>query len=466
MGRGMRAVSTAGERPHGRRSRLGPAIAMAVVAALTLAGCTVSSVPAAPTQSGSDLPKQTADQLDAAVTDAMKLAGASGAIVGVWAPWSGSWIASPGTTTVNGSEPMTPGMSFRVGSLTKPMTCAVLLRLVDDEVVKLDDPVSKYLPRVVGVHGVTLAQLCRNTSGIGDYGPGIVAQFTDNPTRQWAPMELMSDGLAQPGAGAPAEKWSYSNPGFILRGMALQAAAGESWSELYSKYLVEPLHLTATSLPGGQTLDLPSPAPHGYATALDPTTAAPQCGTRLDDTRLSPSAGWTAGGVVSNLADLKTFAQEFAAGRPFSDASARQLWTTMPMADSGSSWQSYGMGGVQLGPLRGHDGEVPGFITSMLSDPKSGLTVVVMLNNSTSGADFAQLLGMQLASIAAKAPPVNGKTPPSLSLPWSAAQAATALSSVVQCPPKPPKGASSTPAPTTKPSAAPAPAFPVPPPNN
>jgi len=441
-----------------RRSPIAVAAALGLAASLVLAGCTSSGPSAAPSQSSAALPQQTAKQLESAVRDAMKQAGASGAIAGVWAPWSGAWTDALGTTTVDGAEPMTTGMNFRIGSLTKSMTCTVLLRLVDDGTVKLDDPVTKYLPRVVGVSGVTLGQLCNNTSGLGDYDPGVVAQFTDNPTRQWVPMELMSDGLAQAGAGAPGEKWSYSNAGFILLGMTLSAATHTSWDELYAKYVFDPLGMSGTTLPSSGTLGIRSPAPHGYATELDPVTAEAKCGSQFDDTRLSPSMGWTAGGIVSNLNDLKTFAQAFATGSPFSKARATEQWKTVPLPGSGSSWQSYGIGGVQVGPFRGHDGEVPGFITSMLSDPKTGLTVVVMLNNSTSGADFAQLLSMQLASIASKAPASSGKKAPSFSLPWSQKQAATALAAATVCPPKPAKGAKPTPVPTA--------AFSIPPPNN
>lgn len=110
-------------------------------------------------------------------------------------------------------------------------------------------------------------------------------------------------------------------------------------------------------------------------------------------------------------------------------------WTTVPFSATGPSWQGYGMGVVSLGPMRGHTGAIPGFISSMMSDPKSGLTVVVMLNNSTVGGNFAQLLGMQLASIASKSPAKSGKTPV-IALPWSQKQAAGAMASNTICPPK------------------------------
>jgi D-alanyl-D-alanine carboxypeptidase len=93
------------------------------------------------------------------------------------------------------------------------------------------------------------------------------------------------------------------------------------------------------------------------------------------------------------------------------------------------------MGVVTLGPMRGYSGSIPGFLTSMVSDPKTGLTVVVMLNDSTIGSSYAQLLGMQLASIASKAQAKTGKTPV-IALPWSQKQAEQGMASNTVCPPE------------------------------
>ena len=71
----------------------------------------------------------------------------------------------------------------------------------------------------------------------------------------------------------------------------------------------------------------------------------------------------------------------------------------------------------------------------MLSDPSSGLTVVVMLNNSTAGAGFAQLLAMKLAAIAAKAQPAEGKKLPVVGLPWSEEQMTEQLTAAAVCQP-------------------------------
>ncbi|WP_308466659.1 serine hydrolase domain-containing protein [Rathayibacter soli] len=422
-----------------RTARLRRSLALAVTAllALGLMACTGASgaTPKLPAQASGSLPSDVTKQLQTAVTDAMTRAGASGAIVGVWAPWAGTWTAALGTVSKDkGAAKMSTNMSFRIASNSKSMTCTVLLALVDRGQVELSDRVSKYLPRLVGLDGVTLGQLCHNTSGIADYEPSLAAQFVNNPTRQWVPMELISDGLAEPATGVAGDHFAYSNTGFVLLGMALQAATGRSWSDLYQDYVWGPLGLKNTSLPNAGVTALPSPHPQGYATALNPG-GQPVCETVVDDTQLSPSMGWTAGGVVSTLNDLKTYVQALAAGTLVSPASAKEQWTTMPLSSTSPTWQGYGMGVITLGPMRGHDGEIPGFISSMMSDPKSGLTVVVMLNNSTLGGGFAQLLGMQLASIASKVPATTGKAPV-IALPWSSDQAKQGMAANTICPPK------------------------------
>lgn len=438
-----------------RRSMLLVGGAASVLAAsLVLTGCTPSrgSAPE-PSQTSGTLPSSEANTIKDAVTAAMKLGGASGAIVGVWAPWAGSYTAGIGTTEPKGGEQVTTSMAWRIGSVTKPMTCTVLLSLVQKGEVSLDDPVTKYLPRLVGVEDLRLGQLCQNTSGLGDYHAALGPQFVDNPERPYVPLELVSNGMGEPRVGTPGQRWSYSNAGFILLGMALQAATGKDWQALYENEVFGPLGMSSSSLP--TTTSIPGSTLHGYATVLDEVTGDPKCGTVVDDTNLAPSSTWTAKGVVSTLGDLKTFAQSFATASLLQGAVKKAAWNTVPLSASVAAWQQYGMGGVQLGPMRGHDGSVPGFITSVLSDPTSGLTIVVMLNNSTSGAAYAQALAMQLTAIAAGFPAAEGQKAPEISLPWNADTAKASMDQLAACRP-----AGTPPAPS--PSAAPATYQPLP----
>ncbi len=420
-----------------RGAKRATAVALASLVALVLGACTpyADATARLPQQVQGAFPSAIEGRLETAVTDAMKLAGASGALVGVWAPWSGSYTEGLGTTAPKVSDPVTADMHFRIATNTTSMTCSVLLSLVDEGKVKLDDPVSLYLPRVIGVGGITLRELCQSTSGLGDYAPQLKPVFVTNPVRQWPAMELLSDGLATRPSGSPGQTYKTSQANMVLLGMALQVATGMSWSDLYRHYVFDRLGMSHSSFPDPGQLSLPSPHPRGYATALT-AAGALQCGTTIDETSLSPSMGWTAAGAVSTISDLKTYVQALATGSLVSAAAARAQDTGVPLGGGAPSWQTYGLGMLKIGPLRGNVGDIPGFISAMFADPVSGLTVVVALNNSSAGAPFARELAQQLASIASKAPAKAG-TKTIVALPWSEAQAVAGMKAAAVCQPAP-----------------------------
>jgi D-alanyl-D-alanine carboxypeptidase len=405
-------------------------VGFALAASLLLAGCSAAggaSVRAIGAESGDRMPAATATQLKAVLDNAVKLAGASGGVAGVWAPWAGTWTAASGTVSRDkGAAPMDVDASFRIGSITKPATCTVLLRLVAEKKVGLDDTVSKYLPRMVGLNGLTLGTLCQNTSGFADYWSSLSPQMVTNPARTWDAVELINSGLGQARVGAPGQSWSYSNAGFVLLGLALQTATGQSWPQLYEKYVTGPLDIDAgTTLPSGT--QLPKPASSGYAADRDPVTGATNCAVLDDDTALSPSALQQAGGLVSNLRDTASLVHAVAVGALLPKGGGKEQQKSVIMSTATPSWAQYGLGVERMGPLVGHASAVPGFASAAYSDPTTGLTVVVMVNNSTPGANFARLLALQLASIGSKAPAESGTRQPALGLPWTADQLAAVL---------------------------------------
>jgi D-alanyl-D-alanine carboxypeptidase len=411
-------------------------LAVVLGATLLLSGCTpaADAKTSGHPESSAPFAADISGQLDAALTEAMTHAGASGAIVGVWAPWAGAWTTAAGTTTAGGHDKLSTDMHFRIGTNTTAMTCTVLLKLVDEKQVALADPVSKYLQRVPGIDGITLGQLCQNTSGIADYSGQLESQFVNNPTREWPPLEVASAGMAVPRSAAPGAAFSRSNTGIVLLGMALEVATNQNWSSLYQKYIFGPLDLTSTSFPDATNLSMPAPHPHGYATSVSQGGQL-VCDSVLDETQLSNSMWGVAGGVVSTLSDLKVWTQALVAGELLSKKSTDAQWATVPIGANAPGWKTYGLGAGQLGPLRGTDGTIPGFVSSTYADPASGLTIIVMLNNSTVGASFATNLALRFASIVATAPAVKSSTAPTLELPWSESDAAQAMQSTPVCPP-------------------------------
>ncbi|MGL4256186.1 MAG: serine hydrolase domain-containing protein [Microbacterium sp.] len=407
----MRAAPTA--------RRAVAAVAAALALTLVISGCAPEQsvdVQLQP-QAEAALPDAMVEQLQGAVTNAMASSGASGAIVGVWAPWSGSWVAGLGTQSpAEGAAEVTADMQFRAGRITRPMICDVLYAAVAQGKVKLDDPVSDWVASVPVLTDVTLEQLCDSTSGIGSYAPRLTRLWVDNPERTWSARELASYGLGEPRTTKPGAAYRDSDAGYVLLGLALERALGAPAAQLIDEYVVRPLDLGQTQL-GGFSSDLvlegivvPG-AGGGKRNCLEP----------IEVTDISPSTGYTDSGVVTDIDDLGRYAQALATGALQPDVDDRFAHAVPPRRGA-PSWHTVAGGAVQAGSLIGQLGAVPGYTTAAFSDPKSGLTVAVVLNDSVAGAAIGGYLAWELAAIASKAPAASGETAPEAGLPWTAEQ--------------------------------------------
>ena len=402
------------------------ATATAAVLALVLTGCSsedsFSYTP--PAQADGPLPDDTVSSMQAAVDNALAASGASGAIVGVWVPWSGSWVAGIGTQERDGGEAVSTDMSFRIADVTRLMTCDVLYALVDEGTVELDAPVPDYVSGVADMKDVTLLDLCNGTAGTGNSDETVKGAWMNTPERTWAPLELAGYGLARDRL-APGTAFRDSDAGYLLLGLALERASGMSASELIAEYVTEPLGLPETSLPGSAPAAPSTTGPVLNGHFLNPVEGGYDCAAPVDITVMSASTGFTDSGAVSTITDLGRYAQAEAAqalrAKDKRDEPNR-FGAPLPAADGAPSWYQATGGAYLVGSMVGQHGWTPGYATAAYSDPTTGFTVAVVLNNSTTGAQFAQQLSWELAAIASKAPAAAGQTVPEFGLPFTAEQ--------------------------------------------
>ncbi|GAA1858131.1 serine hydrolase domain-containing protein [Microbacterium koreense] len=405
--------------------RVAGVVAAATAFALVVTGCSAdTSVEIdTPAQAEGSFSGDMLTEFEAAVDQAMLASGASGAIVGVWAPWSGSWVEGIGTQSPEDSTPVTTDMQFRIAALTRPMTCDVLYGVAADGLVSLDDTVNTYVAGVPDLANVTLEQLCESTSGIGSYTPQLAGEFASNPDRVWNPRELASYGLGKERTTEPGAAYVSSDAGYLLLGLALERATSKSAATLIEEYVTEPLDLEATSLPAA------SPAVPGPGTALRGNLAVENeegvldCTNPLDVSELSSSIGFTDSGVVSNINDLGRYTQALAANSLIAPEFAEERFAD-PLARStrGTSWYTTRGGALMAGSLVGYHGSIAGYATAAYSDPETGLTVAVVLNSSLEGELPARNLAWELAALASKAPAADGQTAPELGFPWTPEQ--------------------------------------------
>ncbi len=416
-------------REYRAKRRIAATISGALVLALALVGCGADSHVELdlPQQTDVALPQETVQQLQDAVTHAMAATGSPGAIVGVWAPWSGSWVTGLGTQYPGSAEEVTADMQFRAGKTTRAMTCDVMYAVAAEGKLSPDDRVSQYVAGVPDLSDVTLENLCDSTSGIGSYADRLMPMWLANPARTWNPREMASFGLGQERSSEPGAQYRDSDAGYVLLGLALQRATGQSARSLIEKYVTEPLDLAATRL-GSTTGD---DVLHGLLSM--PIEGGVNCAEPLDITELSASTGFTDAGVVSDISDLGRYAQALASGA-LVPADVDRFADAKPPRPDAPSWFTIGGGAVQAGSLVGQFGFVPGYASAAFSDATTGLTVAVVLNNSAGGGDPAGNLAWELAAIASKAPAASGESAPEAGLPWTAEQFHAEIAARAICP--------------------------------
>jgi len=338
-----------------------------------------------------------------------------GAIVLVRTP-EVTWTEAFGTRELGVDDPVTTDDHFRIGSNTKTMTGTALLQLVDDGLVALDDPVSKYRPDVPNGDNITVAQLLDMRSGLKSYTTleSFNQTMDDDPSRAWDPEELLAIGLSEPVSFAPGTGWEYSNTNTVLAGLIVEQVTEEPLADVLAERIFEPLGMSDTLLPAIEDATIPEPYPHGYMFGTNVSTFTPE-GTVLPDdqqaqaragtlrpadyTDLNPSWGWAAGAGISTVEDLATYVEALVGGGLLSDDLQQQrLASVQPVDPANPQSAGYGLALAQFGPMLGHDGSLPGYQSFMGHDPATGTTLIIVttLQAGPAGEQTANQLAMAI----------------------------------------------------------------------
>ena len=144
-------------------------------------------------------------QADALVKSAWPADGPGGAVI-VTENGKVVYAAGHGLADIEAKQAITPQTVFRLGSITKQVTAAVLLQLVDEGKVKLDDPVSKYLPTFPKPGAdATIAQILNHTVGVQPYTaiPGFMTE--PNTDRAYTTEQMVALFKDLPAPSKPGE---------------------------------------------------------------------------------------------------------------------------------------------------------------------------------------------------------------------------------------------------------------------
>lgn len=219
-----------------------------------------------------------------------------------------------GASDLPGDEPNTPATRFRIASLTKQFTAALILRLEEEGLLGIDDPVGRHVEDFPREHAdrITLHHLLTHTSGLPSYTriPGFMETGAALPH---SPPEILALVQDAPLSFEPGTDFEYSNSGYVLLGWIAERVTGMGYDEALRSYVLAPLELTDT----GYDHERVPPEGHARGHARDLAGYRPA---RVID----PSVPYAAGMLYSTVGDLSRWAQALFLGGS-ADTTAAEL---------------------------------------------------------------------------------------------------------------------------------------------
>lgn len=268
---------------------------------------------------------------------------------------------------------------FRLGSLTKQFTAAIILKLREEGRLKLEDKITDHIPYYRKDTGdkVTIHQLLTHTSGIPSY-TNLPNFFKDISARKFTVEEFvknycMGDFDFEPGTG-----WAYNNSGYYLLGVIIEEITGMTYEQALHKYILDPLEMNNTGFDHFETI-LPKRAT-GYSKLFVEYTNSPY---------LNMDLPYAAGSMYSTIEDLFKWDQALYEPGLLSKESLDLFFK--PHVEAMGGHYGYGWliveididGDDQVEKIISHGGDINGFNTSIVRVPAKG-QLLVLLNNTDS----------------------------------------------------------------------------------
>lgn len=313
--------------------------------------------------------KVTEKQIDAVVTDALKKQQVPGVAVAVIHKGEVVVAKGYGEANVEHKVPVTADTVFQSGSVGKQFTAAVVCLLADRGKLKLDDPVTDFLPDAPFKWGkITVRHLLTHTSGMGDY-TGEIDLRKDSTEDELAKLAF---GLKL--KFAPGSRWGYSNTGYAVLGVIVRKAGGRFYGDVLADDVFAPLGMTTARVINEAD--------------VIPNRAA---GYRLEKGKLknqewvAPSVNTTADGALYLSAkDLVAWDKGIRDGKVLKAETWKEVFTPVKLTTGKTHPYGFGWGVDETGghPHHHHGGAWQGFTSHISRYVGEDLSVMVLTNLS------------------------------------------------------------------------------------
>ena len=218
-----------------------------------------------------------------------------------------------GTVGIENETPIeTNDARYRIASITKLFTAAIIMQLIDEGKIELDQPISELLPYegITYADQITIRHLLQHTSGLSK-------ESNVSYLKQRSPDELI-EKFAYKKAKAPGEDMNYNNVDFLLLGKVIEAATGKSFEQNLKSRIIEPLNLSHSGL---VTPDNDPKLVESYVIKKSK---------RANEVKISLSNFWAAGSMYSRPQDLLIFADALKSDKLLSENAKKALFESRP----------------------------------------------------------------------------------------------------------------------------------------
>jgi len=231
---------------------------------------------------------------------------------------------------------------------------------------------------------ITVRMLLNHTGGMPEFLNLAMPHIVADLQKVWQDDEWLDFAAAQEPLFAPGEAQAYSNTDYILLGLIIEQATGQSWREEIRQRIIEPLNLEDTLLPEPGDKSSPPNQAHGYnnlgAGLVDVTEAG------VDPSMASASGGQA---LITTAEDLEQFLKALLEGELFQEAETldeMQTFVAWPEGNPLSPWiEGYGLGLMKVvypGGIEaiGHSGTSADFNALVFYFPDQGITISGAVN--------------------------------------------------------------------------------------
>lgn len=281
---------------------------------------------------------------------------------------TGAMHRAYGITDVQSRQPTTRETVFPIGSVTKSFTAAAVLLLVNDRTLMLDTPIASLWPKHGFDRRILVRHLLSHTSGLPPY-ESLIPDVGTFARTTIASDSILSFVRGQPVQFEPGARWSYSNTGYHLLGLAVEKASGQTYFRFVAERIAAASGLRSVQ-PCRSTSGSASQA-GGHERERDGLQR-----TTIPNVNFS----YAAGGLCATAADVAQWLRVM----PRVVSTSAYAAMTSPVLLNDGRRHPYGFGLLQgrLGnhSYVGHGGSLPGFDAFAAHYPADSLTIVVLAN--------------------------------------------------------------------------------------